>query len=120
MRAIQFSKIGDPPEVADVVTLDDPKSPSAGQVLAEFVAAPINPSDLMTMRGLYGIRPPLPAIGGAEGIGRVVEIGEGVTNVKPNDLVLLGSTPGTWRERVLLTAAALFPLPQGDVLQLAM
>lgn len=120
MNAIQFSRFGPAPDVAEVVALPDPEAPAAGEVLAEFVAAPINPSDLMMMLGQYGIKPPLPAVAGGEGIGRVVQIGAGVTNVKPGDLVSTASKPGTWRERVILDARALFPLPPGDPLQLAM
>ena len=38
----------------------------AGQALVEVVAAPINPSDVMTLTGEYGQLPPLPAIGAAK------------------------------------------------------
>lgn len=52
--------------------------PTASQVLVRVAASPINPSDLMFVRGLYGARPPLPAVPGFEGCGTVVAAG-GVT-----------------------------------------
>ena len=42
-----------------------------GQVRVKVLAAPINPSDVLTLTGEYGMLPPLPAVGGNEGVGRV-------------------------------------------------
>lgn len=79
--------------------------PSAGQVLLAMQAAPINPSHLLTMTGDYGVLPPLPAIGGSEGVGRVAALGDGVTGLSVGQLVLLhaGAAPGSrtcWPTRV--------------------
>ena len=120
MIAAQFSQIGNPADVLDVVELPDPPAPGAGEVLVELVAAPINPSDLYTIQGTYGVKPPLPAVPGYEGVGAVTQLGAGVTHLRIGDRVLLLTAPGTWRERVVLRAASLFPLPPGDDLQLAM
>jgi NADPH:quinone reductase-like Zn-dependent oxidoreductase len=120
MIAAQFSKTGSPADVLEVVELPDPPAPGPGEVLVDFVAAPINPSDLYTIQGTYGIKPPLPAVPGFEGIGAVAAVGPGVTHLAPGQRVLLVTAPGTWRSRVVLEAAALFPLPPGDDLQLAM
>src|SRR5262245_37480913 len=49
-----------------------------GEVLVRFFASPINPSDLMFIRGLYGFKKPLPAVPGFEGSGTVVEAGAGM------------------------------------------
>lgn len=111
MKAVQFSRFGAPDEVADVVDLPDPPAPGPGQALAEFLCAPINPADLLNLQGLYGVVPPLPSIGGLEGVGRVVAVGPGVANVRPGDRVLIGG--GAWRERQVVPAAGLFPLPEG-------
>ncbi|MGZ8468032.1 MAG: zinc-dependent alcohol dehydrogenase family protein [Gemmatirosa sp.] len=120
MLIAQFSRTGDPAEVLDVVDVPEPAAPGAGEVLVDLVAAPINPSDLYTIQGTYGIKPPLPAVPGYEGVGAVVTVGEGVTHLRPGDRVLLVSAPGTWRARMMLRAASLFALPPGDDLQLAM
>ena len=37
---------------------------------------------------MYPLKPDLPAVGGFEGVGKVVEAGKGVTHLKPGDLVL--------------------------------
>lgn len=120
MRAAQFSRFGDPAEVLELVERPDPAAAGAGEVVVRLVAAPVNPSDLYTVRGTYGVRPELPAVPGYEGAGAVELVGEGVTHLKPGDRVLLSSAPGTWRERFALRAAPLFALPPADDLQLAM
>jgi NADPH:quinone reductase-like Zn-dependent oxidoreductase len=93
---------------------------AAGEVLVEMLAAPINPSDVLTLTGAYGMLPPLPAIGGNEGIGRVVAVGSGVT-LPVGQRVVLPISTGTWTTHLVAPEAALVPLPNaGDVLQLSM
>jgi len=53
-------------------------SPSRNQVLVRLTASPINPSDLMFLRGMYGIDRPLPTIPGFEATGTVVAAGPGL------------------------------------------
>jgi hypothetical protein len=84
---------------------------SAGQALVEVVAAPINPADLLTLTGEYGQLPPLPAIGGREGVGRVAELGQDTRDVTVGDLVLLPLGCGSWSTHVVTEAAQLTPLP---------
>ena len=119
-HAVQFARFGAPAEVLEIVDLPEPGPPGPGQVLVDLLAAPINPSDLYTIQGTYGIKPPLPAVPGFEGVGAVAATGEGVTHLKPGDRVLLATAPGTWRARAVLRAGALFALPPADDLQLAM
>lgn len=61
-------------------------------VLVKFLAAPINPLDLLVLAGTYPVKPAHQyqgqAIPGYDGIGEVVECGEGVTKVVPGDLVV--------------------------------
>ena len=98
-----------------------PSTLSRGQALVAVVAAPINPSDLLTLTGEYGILPPLPAVGGSEGVGRVVELGPDATGVAVGQLVLLPLEGGTWRTHVVADAQRLIALPDGaDPKQLAM
>lgn len=58
-----------------------------------MLMAPINPSDINMIEGTYPILPTLPAVGGNEGVGQVVEVGSDVKGIKINDLVL-PSKPG--------------------------
>ena len=77
MRAVQLRAYDGNPESVAVVELPVPR-PGPGQVLIRVAASPINPSDLMFIRGLYGFKKPLPATPGFEGSGTVVEAGSGM------------------------------------------
>ncbi|WP_411282217.1 zinc-dependent alcohol dehydrogenase family protein [Gemmatimonas sp.] len=109
-----------PQDVIECVRRDTP-APQAGDVLLEMLAAPINPSDILTLTGQYGMLPPLPAVGGNEGVGTVAALGDGVTSVAVGQRVLLPIGSGTWASHLVVPAAGLIPLPSfGDPLQLAM
>ncbi len=69
------------PLVVEDVELENPKP---GEVLVEYKAAGICHSDLSILNGVITM-PPLPCIPGHEGAGVVVEVGAGVTRVKPGD-----------------------------------
>ena len=92
-----------------------------GQALVEVVAASINPSDVLTLTGDYGMLPPLPAVGGNEGVGRVLETAADVAGLGVGQLVLLPVGCGSWTTHLVADAAQLLPLPAGaDPRQLAM
>ena len=96
-------------------------APGEGQLLVALEAAAINPSDVLTLTGHYGLLPPLPAVGGNEGVGRVVAQGPGVTAPPVGARVLLPVGCGTWASHHLVPAASAIVLPpMGDPLQLAM
>jgi NADPH:quinone reductase-like Zn-dependent oxidoreductase len=108
-----------PQDVIHAVPFDAP-APGAGQALVEVLAAPINPSDVLTLTGEYGMLPPLPAIGGNEGVGRISAAGEGV-KLPVGTVVLLPVGIGTWTTHLVVEAAKLVPLPPGaDPQQLSM
>ncbi|MBL8351270.1 MAG: zinc-dependent alcohol dehydrogenase family protein [Burkholderiaceae bacterium] len=109
-----------PQDVIRAVPLELPPL-AAGQALVAMRASPINPSDLLTLTGDYGRLPPLPAIGGNEGVGRISALGEGVSGLSVGQLVLLPIGAGTWVTHLVVEARRLVPLPEGaDPLQLAM
>ncbi|MCB1552860.1 MAG: zinc-dependent alcohol dehydrogenase family protein [Xanthomonadales bacterium] len=94
---------------------------AAGQALIEVLAAPINPSDVLTITGQYGVLPPLPAIGGNEGVGRVAALGPGTAGPPVGQTVLLPVGCGSWSTHVVAEAKRLMPLPNdADPKQLAM
>jgi mitochondrial enoyl-[acyl-carrier protein] reductase / trans-2-enoyl-CoA reductase len=121
MLRAQYERRGPvPQDVIEAVGFEAPPL-EAGQVLLEVVAAPINPSDLLTLTGEYGQLPPLPAIGGREGVGRVAELGPEAGELAVGQLVLLPRGSGTWSTHVVGVAAQLQPLPnEADPLQLSM
>jgi NADPH:quinone reductase-like Zn-dependent oxidoreductase len=75
-------------------------TPKNNQVLIQLHASPINPSDLMFLRGLYGIKKKLPVSGGFEGSGTIIEIGSEVSSLKKGDRVsfVSNSSGGAWQE----------------------
>jgi len=103
-----------------------------GQVLLRMRAASLNFRDLMTVRGLYNPKQPLPLIPCSDGVGEVVETGPGVTRVKTGDRVatcffqrwcagrptlekaastLGGPLDGTLAEYMLLGEGGVVPVP---------
>lgn len=68
--------------------------PKRGQVLVRLEYAGLCHSQLMEIAGKRGEDKYLPHMLGHEGIGTVIEIGEGVTKVKSNDEVILGWIKG--------------------------
>jgi NADPH:quinone reductase-like Zn-dependent oxidoreductase len=121
MKSLQFSAFGNAPDVIEVVDIAEPASPRAGEVVAAVEYAPINPAELLMIRGLYGVKPPLPAPLGSEGVARVIGLGQGVTNLQVGDRVIVPYGSPAWRERIVLKAAGLEPLPaSADPQQLSM
>ncbi len=121
MLKTQYDRRGPVPQ--DVIRAIECETPplAAGQALVEILAAPINPSDVLTLTGEYGILPPLPATGGSEGAGRIVELGSEVSGLSVGQLVLLPSRSGTWATHTVVDASRLQPLPEGaDPGQLSM
>jgi len=101
-----------PQDVIKAVSFDVP-APGAGQAVVAVLASPINPSDVLMLTGGYGILPPLPAVGGSEGVGRVVAVGEGVSHLSEGQTVLLPAGAGTWTSHLMADAKRLVPLPAG-------
>lgn len=115
---------GEPGDVVAARDVADCGPPEAGQVRVRVEACPINPSDLLRLRGAYGTTPePLPTGAGSQGVGRVMEVGADVAHLNPGDLVPLHryfAGCGIWREQLNHSANRLSALPAGDLLQMAM
>ncbi|XP_048882268.1 enoyl-[acyl-carrier-protein] reductase, mitochondrial [Brienomyrus brachyistius] len=111
-RALVYRKHGDPPEV---VQSENMELPLMGEksVLVKMLAAPINPSDINMVQGTYAILPDLPAVGGNEGVGQVLEVGRQVTSLKPGDWVIPRDAGlGTWRTTAVFNEASLAEVPR--------
>ncbi len=121
MLRAQYQQRGPKPqELIEAVEFPNPKL-QEGEVLLELLAAPINPSDVLTITGGYGILPPLPAFAGNEGVGRVAAHGPGVSSPAIGQTVLLPVGMGTWSTHLVAAASKLVPLPNdADPLQLSM
>ncbi|MBL8324221.1 MAG: zinc-dependent alcohol dehydrogenase family protein [Rubrivivax sp.] len=123
MLQAQYDRRGPvPQDVIRAVPLELPP-PAAGQALVAMLASPINPANLLALTGAYAVLPPLPAVGGTEGVGRITALGEGTggLGLAVGQLVLLPRGTATWVTHLLAEARTLVPLPEGgDPLQLAM
>lgn len=71
--------------------------------------SPIHNHDLATIRGVYGVRPDLPAIGGSEFSGTVEEADAGSPLRKGARVACI--TQGAWAEFALSPAAGIVPIP---------
>src|SRR5690606_28104201 len=110
MRSAIHARFGDPAEVLAPGDRPVPE-PGKGEVRVRMRLAPIHNHDLFTIRGQYGWKPSLPAIGGSEGCGVVDAIGEDVEGFAPGQRVTTASARGTWAEYFLADARALVPVP---------
>jgi mitochondrial enoyl-[acyl-carrier protein] reductase / trans-2-enoyl-CoA reductase len=113
-----FSQTGKPAEVLEKQAFS-PRPPQSGEVLARILAAPVNPADLNTIEGTYGVKLELPATPGIEGCG-VVEASEDAA-FQPGDKVIFLRRADTWATHTTVRADTLFKLPPDiDPLQAAM
>jgi NADPH:quinone reductase len=112
-RALMFEKTGDPAEVLHVKEVEQP-TPGPGEVRVRMFAAPINPSDLMFIRGQYGRHPHLPATPGFEGAGIVEDAGPGLLGrVRLGRRVaVLHGKGGSWQEHAIVSAKHVVPVPK--------
>ena len=110
MRSVIFESFGNP---ADVLALGERPlpQPGPGQVRVRMSMSPIHNHDLAIIRGVYGYKPPLPAVPGTEAVGVVDALGEGVTHLKPGQRVMQAGASATWAECFLAPAAKLIPVP---------
>ncbi len=67
--------------------------PGPGQVRLKVRAASLNFRDLMLLRGGYPVSTQAPLVPGSDGVGHVVEIGEGVTRFQVGDRVATSFFP---------------------------
>jgi NADPH2:quinone reductase len=84
----------------------------AGQARVRIRAAAVNFPDILTVQGKYQHKPPLPFIPGSEAAGDVIALGDGATNVKIGDRVIVGGLGG-YAEEMQVPAAALRMIPPG-------
>ncbi|MDE2597629.1 MAG: NADPH:quinone oxidoreductase family protein [Sphingomonadales bacterium] len=110
-RAVIAHEFG-PPETYRLEEYD-PGAPGPGQVRVAIKAAGISFVDVLTARGEYQFKPPLPFIPGSEYAGIVEAVGEGVTHLQPGDRVFGSSLGGTFAEAGLFRADNVSKVPAG-------
>ena len=117
MQALVVRAADDPlaPPSARLTVAELPVArPGPGQVLIRMDAAPANPSDMMYIRGLYGVPLELDAPAGFEGTGTVVAAGGGMMGryLKGKRVACgaQGGGQGTWSAYLMTTASNCLPL----------
>ena len=115
MKAVVFERFGEPKEVLQVRDVPLPE-PAAGEVRVRMKMSPINPSDMMTVRGQYGRLPNMPATPGYEGVGVIDKAAPGwlakLRGLKPERRVaVLNARGGNWAEYVVVSARQAVPVP---------
>lgn len=112
MRAAIHTQFGDPAKVLELGERPTPQ-PGKGQVRVAMRRAPIHNHDLWTVRGNYGYKPELPAIGGSEAAGVIDALGEGVEGLQVGQRVVAAGVHEAWAEYFLADASGVVPLPDG-------
>src|SRR5262245_52309856 len=108
-KGIEALRLG---EVAD-------PQPGPSQVLLRVKVAALNPADAFLAQGMYPANPPLPHILGRDGVGEVLSVGSGVTNVRVGETlgILRGEVGiqiwGTLAEKVVVPVESLIVIPSG-------
>jgi mitochondrial enoyl-[acyl-carrier protein] reductase / trans-2-enoyl-CoA reductase len=106
----RYAANGNPVEVIELAE-EAIAAPANGEVFVKLLFAPVNPSDLNMLEGTYGVKPPLPAVAGNEGVGRIEAVGTAVSGFKVGDLVKTSGTRGTWRQAITCQASDCIKLP---------
>ncbi|HEV3113344.1 MAG TPA: zinc-dependent alcohol dehydrogenase family protein [Candidatus Binataceae bacterium] len=122
MRRLQLVAHGKPLDVIELNTVSQP-APGPEDVLVSMEAAPLNPSDFLLVRGIYGVRPAFPFSLGSEGVGRVIQTGSKVDVALRGKRILILPTyeQGTWADQVVVPARNIVPMSdQADPVQLSM
>jgi NADPH:quinone reductase-like Zn-dependent oxidoreductase len=84
MKAIRFNQHGEPVKVLAVEERTAPEQ-GQGEVRVRIMASPVNPSDLLYVRGHYaGVEANFPAPAGFEGVGIVETFGPQVRVNRPH------------------------------------
>lgn len=84
--------------------------PGPGQLLVEVEVAGVNFIDVYLRTGLYPT--PLPSRPGKEGAGRVVSVGDGVTDWAPGDRVAWPAGEGAYATHALVETASAVRVPE--------
>lgn len=108
MIELIFEQTGQPQDVLQLKESPVP-TPKPHEVMIRVTARNINPSDIMFVRGMYGITPKLPSSAGFEACG-VVEKSDEAGKLKPGTRVMFTAI-GTWREYLCMPAALVIPVP---------
>ena len=111
MKAVVMNQTGDASVLA-YVTRPDPV-PGRGMVLVEIAVAGVNFMDIGVRQGIAWNEMPNPKILGVEGTGRVLAVGDGVSEFEIGQRVAWVYAPGSYAQKIVIPASSLVPVPDG-------
>jgi NADPH2:quinone reductase len=111
MKAIICNQFG-LPESLIFGELPDPK-PAKNQILISVEACGVNFPDVLIIQNKYQFKPELPFSPGGEVAGKVIELGEGVTQFQVGQSVLALCGWGGFAEKVVVDVDRVFAMPPG-------
>ena len=114
MKAIVRQKAGKEFSTMKVQNTESPKIQS-GELKVRMVSSRINPVDMDLMKGFPSLKYKNPQIGGIDGAGVVLEVGQKVKDFSVGDNIIfyrLFSDIGTWAEEISIPASHCAKIPR--------
>lgn len=98
-KQLEYAERGDPTKVVQLKIRELSDDVDSKKVRVRWLAAPVNPADINQIQGVYPVKPPLPAVGGNEGVGEIDAVGSEIVGLKKGDRVfIIHSGAGTWTQ----------------------
>lgn len=117
--AVMYDQEGPPDSVTKLVEVPSVEV-KENDICVKMLAAPINPSDINRIQGVYPVRPQVPAVGGYEGVGVVHSLGSAVKGFSPGDLVIpCPPCFGTWQTYVVKEQSVWHKVAKGTPVEYA-
>lgn len=113
MKAIIRTKAGKDFSTMKVQNIESPKTQS-GELKIRMVSSRINPVDMDLMKGFPTLKYKNPQIGGIDGAGVILEVGQNVKDFSIGDTVFfyrLFNDIGTWAEEITIPASYCAKVP---------
>jgi len=112
MKAVRFDRYGEPADVLTVTEQPVPE-PGPGEVRLKIKFSPVNPSDLLYIRGHYsGVAEHFPSGAGFESASVIDALGPGVDGLSVGQRVFAHNGPGgNWSEYAVVPARTAWPVP---------
>ena len=115
MKAIIRTKAGKDLSTMKVENITSP-TPKSGEVKIKMASSRINPVDVDLMKGMPFLKYKNPQIGGIDGAGTIIEIGQNVDNFQVGDDVFFYrkfTDIGTWAEEITIKTNDIAKIPNG-------
>ena len=111
MKAYVLKRHGKP-AVLQMTEVSEPE-PKTGEVKVAVRAIGINYAEVMSRKGIYGWAPRRPYILGMEACGVIESVGEGVSQKRVGEKVMVGAQHGAYAEKMVADERQAIALPRG-------